>query len=110
MANAYATRGTSGHKLLAGFDVHGGGIQIDKTCIYSALQETVAPPKEWKHLHLINLVNSNNDKLHRLAKHLEYEGYALTEDCYYNQVGLVYFIRINTREFRIKKNHILELT
>lgn len=110
MTNARATRGTAGNILICGFDTQGAGIQVDQSSTYSSLIQAITPSKKWQHLHLVNLINSNNDKLHRLAKHLEYEGYKLTDECYYNHKKNVYFIHIKNREFRIKKDSIVELT
>lgn len=109
MTTANATRGATGNALVGGFDINGGGIQVDKTNVYTVIQEITAPHKEWEKLLLVHLINSSNEKINQLAKYLEQKNYNLFDDCYYNKKGNIYFIRIGGREFRIKNRKIVEI-
>jgi len=110
MAKAYQTRGTTGHTLIAGFDTAGQGIQIDTSYGETKIHAMETPEHNWKEIRLVNLINSSNDTLNLLGKHLERENYDLFSYCYYVKEHDIHFIQIDNKEFRVKGHNIVEKT
>jgi len=105
---AAAVNGSAGHRLVRGFDIHGGGLQIDTSYLNSTIHKNEVNNDTWVSINIQFLLNSDKSALNLLGNELLHMGYKNRDSCEYNITKRTHFLRIDGKEFKAQGSTIIK--
>lgn len=106
--NVNATRGSTGHALVGGFDIHGRGIQVDSSYRDSTIYKNTPDKSSWTNILLNTLLKSDKSALNLLASELINKGYDKFDECKYTSTKRTHFIILDGYKYTVQGTKILK--